>query len=175
MSHVSDFTMSDGEILTALILYANPDLKITAATTDYLNPATNVGELNTTVTVAPKASTGYTEVVDVFYDRLNIQDFVDIADPAGITIHRPDAKLLSEIIPDLNIALGVNLSTRDYTDQVLPTFEGGLNETQLVTVPMLTDSIIYVGTLSFTLAGAAIDLSSIIRKTMLSGLNYPVI
>jgi len=175
MSHVSDFTMSDGEILTTLILYANPNVKITAVTTDYLNPATNVGELNTTVTVAPKPLTGYTDVVDVFYDRLNIQAFVDIAEPTGLTIHRPDAKLLSDIIPDINIALGVNLSSRDYADQVLPTFEGGLNETKTVTVPMLSDSIIYVGTLSFSLAGAAIDLSSIILKTTLSGLNYPVV
>lgn len=175
MRHVSDFTTKDTEILTALILFANPGLKITAATTDYLNPATNVGELNTTVTVAPKASSGYTEMVDVFYDRLNIQDFVDIADPAGITIYRPGAKLLSEIIPDINLALGVNLTERDYADQVLPTFEGGLNEVKSVTVPILADSIIYVGTLQFKLAGASIDLSSIIRITALSGLNYPVI
>lgn len=175
MRHVSDFTTKDTEILTALILFSNPDLKIAADTTDYLNPATNVGEVNTTITVAPKASTGYTEVVDVFYDRLNIQDFVDIADPTGITIHRPGAKLLSEIIPDINLALGINLSTRDYADQVLPTFDGGLNETKSITVPILADSLVYYGTLQFSLAGASIDLSSIILVRVLSGLNYPVV
>lgn len=173
MSHISDFTLSDKEILTALVLYDNPTLTLTPSLVDYVNPYPIQGERNTNLTVAPRPESEYSGVVDVTYQRLNIQDFVDILTDGGLEIVIDSTETLLDLIPDINAALGINLTEADYENIVLPPFENIPNATLQVNIPMRPTSLIYIGELSFLVRRSAISLTEVVSVTYLTGLNYP--
>lgn len=175
MSHVSNFTHSDKRIITALILYDNPGLILEPDDVDYLNPDARADALNTTITVAMRPTAAYSGMVDVNYNRLLVSDFIDMYFEEGLMFKLPTPGTLYDLLPAINLALGINLTESEVVDQDLPEFDGSPNEQHVIEVPIRSGSLIYRGTFRFTIQAEPISLVTVIPVTQLTGLNLPSI
>lgn len=176
MSHISDFTQSDKDIITALLLFDNPGVTLASNLVDYLNPRPLApgAARNTALTVAPRPGSGYEGEADVYYNRLDIQEFVDVVNGDQIELMAGTATHLSDLIAEINVLLGINLSDADYQDAALPVFDDIPNQIIDVTVPIRLTSLIFTGTLMFAIKRNGIPLEEVIPITFLDGLNLPV-
>ena len=176
MSHISDFTQSDKEIITALILYDNPGVVLPVNLVDYENPTPMTGNYrNTDLTVIPKPDSGFDGQTNVFYDRLDITEFAINANGLeDIVIPIESHTRLSHVIPYINALLGISLTDRDYTDSDLPQFTSNIpNEEKPITIEIRPSSLIYIGQLTIKIRANIIMLNEVIAITYLLGLNLP--
>lgn len=175
MPHVSDFTQAGNKIVLDLINDVNTS---SLTLNDVSVELASSGEPtlhNTLATVTALPGSGYLGARNVEYNRLDIQDFVDLFYPEGLTVSAGDATHVSHLIPDVEAGLGISLEkNRDYTDFPLTPWTGEPNEFQMVTVPMLAQSLVYIGTLAFKVDADDIQLEDIISSHILNGLNLPV-
>lgn len=172
--HVSDFTKAPDQIVVDLINHSNPGAALTPALLNFGIPTLATGETpprNSELELTAAVGSGYKGAVSVQYDRLNLQGFV----AAGATLELPigNATRFSDLIPEINAALGINLTANDYNDGDLPEFEGTPNEVQEATLIVNADSLVYLGSLVINLIAEDIELSAVITNLVLEGLNYP--
>lgn len=174
MSHVSDFTQSSSKIVLDLINEDNNTSLTPGNVTLEIKPDVTPASRNTAVEIAAVPGSGYVGTMTLEYNRLDIQDFVDLYEPAGFEIVQGEAVTVADLMPEINQAMAINLvEDIDFFDQLFAEWAGEPNETQLVNVPIIADSLVYTGTLSFTLKANAIPLASVITVTVMDGLNLP--
>lgn len=90
----SDFTFSDPEVVTLVFSEANTKVKIT-----------------------PKVTSVYYGSRDIYYKRMDISQ---ILNNELVEIIPASETLLSQLIPQINSAFGINLTADDYNDTTLP-------------------------------------------------------
>lgn len=174
MAHVSNFTQDPQKILLDLINEDNGTLLTQDSVQITLHAEQLVTERYTRVLITPKAGSGYAGSVSLEYDRLDIQDFVDLYYPESFVIPLGDTETFLDLIPEVEAGLGIKLTEGlDYEDQVIEPWEGIPNETKVIAVPILESSLIYFGELSFILDGNDIPLENVLTVGILSGLNLP--
>ena len=174
----NDLTKLPKEVVIDLINTDN-GTSLTSALVSLGVPIVATGGLNTSVTVTAAPGSGYKGSQTVTYNRLALQ--ADIADkflaqtatpPRDLIFQIGDAKKISDIIPELNTRLNINLTVDDFIDGDLPAFAGTVNESHDVQVVAHQDSLCYTSSLTFTLKAEEIELSSVITTTALNGLVY---
>ena len=176
MPHVSNFTQAGDKIVLDMINEDNSSF-FTLGTVSVARGVDAPVTKNSTALVTALPGSGYSGDVHVEYDRLQLQDFADLYFPEnGLQIQLGDATSVADLIDEINTALGINLvQDVDVADQAIEPWEGIPNETQEVVVPVLASSMVYLGSLTFTLDGNDIPLDSVITTSVLSGLNLPVV
>ena len=177
-NHVSDFKKAPEDIIFDLIAFDNPSKPINATVVDLGVATIATGAnppANTDLEVTSKAGSGYSGAVSVAYNRLAVQGFIAAAGVSGNELIIPvgDAVKYADLIDEINTALGINLTAKDYVDGDIGDWAGTPNETKEVQIVMAADSYVFTGTLTLTLHAEDIPLSSVITTTTLSGLNYP--
>lgn len=185
--HVSDFTKDEKQIVVDLINFDNSVgtgeegthcCALTLEVVELGLPVTSVTtggeERNTDIEVSALPGSGYTGSVTVSYNRLNIADFVPLRVEGGVLkLPVGDATMFADMIPEINVALGINLTTTSYEDGAIGEWLGQPNEEKVITIPMSADNPVYIGSLEVTLMAEDIPLSSIITNMILMGLNLP--
>lgn len=176
MPYVSDFTKHPNEVVVDLINDANTTtLPYNVLTFGLPTQSANGSTLNTDISVGFVEGSGYSGNVVVQYDRLNIQGFVTPEDfPTGLSILVEEATMISHLIPKINTALGINLTSADYIEGALPQWAGLPNEVLTTTVNAASGSLVFIGGLTFELLSNDIPLETVITTLYLGGLNYPV-
>lgn len=176
--HVSDFKKAPEEIIFDLINYDNPGKTISSAVMALGVPLAASGEApvaNTTLEVTALPDSGYTGAVTVTYNRLALDGFIAAAGIQGnLILPIGDAVNYADLIPEINTALGINLTDADYVDGVIGDWAGTPNETKIIHIPASADSYVFLESLTVTMQAEDIPLSDVITVTTLSGLNYPV-
>ena len=171
--HVSDFSQMPDQIVLDLINEENSS-SLTLELVEFGKPfIAGLPEANTEMEVTAKDGSGYKGSVTVAYDRLDIQGFVPIMVGSDLVLPVGDAEKFSDLIPEINVALGINLTEDDYVDGDIGEWLGVPNETQDITIPMHADSYVFIGSLTLTLESEDILLSEVIVNQILQGLNYP--
>ena len=127
---------------------------------------------NTSLVVNALPGSGYTGNVTVTYNRVALSAFVGSKD---LTFQKGDATTLKDLIPEINTLLGFNLQDDDYVDAAIPTFTGEPNEEHDVILAANADSLAYIGSITITVKGADVELSTVITTTVLNGLTAPVV
>lgn len=163
-----DYTKDPLQLLIELINEDN-SLGLTDELVEFGLPTTTTGEdppKNTSINVSALPGSGYTGNVDVTYDRVPTSGFVGTVD---LTFQLGDAENVSDMIPEINALLNINLTENDYVDAPLPEFEGEPNEVIPVIITMDADSLVYLGSLTIQISAGEIDLASVITTTELTG------
>lgn len=173
MAHVSDFTKPQKEIIVDLINFSN-NSNIAASAIELSN-AVSVEDRQVQVNITPVPGSGYGGEVDVFYDRLAIQEFSDIYLPDGyVLLPHGEAETLVDLLPQINAQLGINLLPTDVIDKPIEGWPGTPGSFLDIDLDMQPDSLVYFGGLALKLDDNDIALSSVLTVTVLSGLNLPV-
>lgn len=173
---VSDFSKTPSEIILDLINQVNSSNLTDALVTLGIPTVTTTSGAtwNTDLTVTSKTGSGYSGSVVVNYNRLDVQGFLF---GNALSIPLGDKLKLSDCIPEINAALHVNITADDYIDATITdtagAWEGTPNETKTIVMQMNPDSLVFIGTLTFTIHSNDIPLGSVITTPTLTGLNYP--
>ena len=185
--HVSDFTKDEKQIVIDLINHDNsigsgePGAHCCALTLETVElglPVTSVTtgeeERNTDIEVSAIEGSGYTGSVTVSYNRLNIQEFVALRVQSGeLKFPIGDAVTFADMIPEINVALGINLTEGSYENGDIGEWQGIPNETKEIVIPMSADNPVYIGSLTLTMIAEDLLLSSVVTSLILKGLNLP--
>lgn len=177
MPHVSNFSKTPKEIVVDLINYDNVGANITPELVVLGLPTLATGETppaNTDLEVTAAEGSGYSGSVVVQYNRLQLQDFIGARGiVGGLQLPVGDATMYADLIDEINVALGINLTVDDYIDGAIGAWAGEPNETKEITITVAADSLVFVGSLTLTLVAEDIPLNSVITTTLLTGLNLP--
>lgn len=185
--HVSDFTRDEKQIVIDLINHDNsigsgePDAHCCALTLEtvelglpFASATAEEDERNTDIEVSAIEGSGYSGSVTVSYNRLLIQEFVPLRIESGeLKFPVGDAMMFADMVPEINIALGINLTADSYEDGEIGEWQGIPNETKEIVIPMSADNPVYIGSLTLTLMAEDLPLSSVITNLVLMGLNLP--
>lgn len=168
---MTDLTKAPKDIIIGLI-NADNGTNIPVGLLELGLPSVFVGARNTEITLTAGAGSGYSGSVDFTYNRLHLQ--TDVLDASGKTAVFPlgDSVTKADFILELNELLNINLTPDDFEDGPLPDFTGEPNETHSVQLVAKTDSLIYIGSLTFDVKGEDVPLSSVLTVTQLNGLTY---
>lgn len=177
---MDNLTLPPDEVIVALINRTNSatGLALTKDLVSFGPPSVATGgDYNTSVTVTAEAGSGYSGD-DVFnYDRVHLTTDVGDAYTASaaernLTFPVGDATTIAEIVLEFNARLGVNLTSVDFVDGPLPTFNGEPNEEQPVQIVATADSLVYRGSVMITLKAQDIPLADAIVVKRGAGLTY---
>lgn len=173
MAHVSDFTQAENKIILDLI---NFDNESNLALEQVSLAAPSFAEGKVTVVVDALPGSGYVDSVDVTYGRLDLQAFVDVYFPDALTIVQGDAVNISELLGDINTALGTAIPADNITDGLIVPAQGW-PEGQPPSIDLLikATSLVYQGSASILIDIGLIELSTVITQKVLTGLNLPVV
>jgi hypothetical protein len=150
MAVVTDFTQAPQTILLNLINGCNG----TSATLDQIQfgiptALTNsVSGNNTQVKVTPLSGTGWDGDVIFTYNR------IDLSVVAGVNttqFSRGASLKISDLVPEINAAYGINLTAADFVDGPLPTFAGNADVFETFMLTAAPGSLIYMGALELVL------------------------
>jgi hypothetical protein len=171
MAFVSDFTKDPKQILLDLINDQNSSsLQVAMLTFGLPTAATGSSPArDTDLILTAVQGSGYTGSVTVSYNRV---DMATIPGVRATVFQKGDATKISDLIPEINTAYQLALTTDDYVDGALPTFTGTPNEQHDFNVVAGADSIPYRGTMILQVKADDIPLSSVITTTTLNGLTY---
>ena len=184
-----DFTKDPDSILLDLINNDNPGHNLTVAQVSLAVPTvvttgqeTDPSYLNrkTRLTVAPVQGSGYKDNVNVFYNRVAYRDVLVTEETTAVRfplttegIDLLDRTNLSDIVVDINILHGLNLTEDDFWDQPLPSFEGlPPYDVKFVKLEAKPTSKIFVGGVNLKINPNPFDLANLPVK-ILNGLVYP--
>ena len=170
MDHVSDYTKDEESIIFDLINFDNGTMfskaEITLGT-----PRTNGA--TTDMLLTPVPGSGYGVPMDITYRRVLIQDFLDLYFIGGLTLQQGNAVNMSDLLPEINAALGIAIPVESIVDAPIGAWEGLPNEIKTLQLSIKSTSRVYQGNGSIKLDGNDIELSSVITTKVLNGLNLP--
>jgi hypothetical protein len=171
MAFVSDFTKAPEQIVLDQINNDNSS-SLTLTQVSFGLPTASTGTSparDTTLTVNSVADEGYSGSVVVMYNRVDISTVPGTRStvfPKGSSVN------ISDLIPQINAAYQINLTSADYTDGPLPTFTGTPNEEHTFQLVINADSLPFENSVTLTVKANDIPLSSVITTTTLNGLVY---
>lgn len=172
-NHVSNFAQPGLKIVLDMINDDN-GTHFTDATVSVAQSVTPPTTKNSAITVTALPGSGYTGSDELEYNRLDIAAYADIYFEDGLKIQLGDAGSVIDLLDEINTALGTGLAEGvDIADQEIPAWEGIPNEVKVIDVAVLATSLVYTGTLQFSVDANDIPLSSVITTKVLSGLNLP--
>lgn len=169
--HISDFSKLPLEIVFDLINEQNGTaLNNTEVELGLPTVATgNGGAYNTSILISAREHGRYQGDVTLGYNRLDVEGFLF---GETITLAVGDATSYSDLIPEINSKLRVNLTLDDYVDEPIGPWEGTPGEVKLLTIQMKPSSLVFTGELSLLLGGEDVLLNDIIVIKALPGLIY---
>lgn len=169
--HISDFSKLPLEIVFDLINEQNGSvLNNTEVELGQPTVATgNGGAYNTSILITAREHGRYQGSTTLGYNRLDVEGFLF---GETITLTLGDATNYSDLIPEINSKLRVNLTPADYVDAPIGTWEGTPGETKLLTIQMKPTSFVFIGELSLLLSVEDVPLSEVIVIKALPGLIY---
>lgn len=132
---------------------------------------------NTSLTLTAAQGSGYKNSRVIRYIRPHLGTGVGAAYIASgpdrdLVFSIGDGTKISDIVPELNARLGINLTGDDFTDGALPTFSGEVNETLPLQIVVKADSLIFTGSITLTLKADDVDLATAIPDVEMDGLVY---
>lgn len=132
---------------------------------------------NTSLTLTAAVGSGYKGDRVIRYIRPNLGTdvgaiFVASGGDRNLEFSIGDALKISDLIPEINERLKINLTIDDYADADLPEFTGELNEEHDVQIVVKADSLIFTGSLTITVKAEDIDLATAIPDVEMDGLVY---
>lgn len=134
---------------------------------DYTDPVvaslTN-SDINTSLVLTPITASGYYNSSTVYYKRM---DLAEIYSSKQIEIETGIRTLLSELIPEINLHYGINLTADDYIEQTLPVIDPLDPGAKLfVTLQATADSVLFFGSCDVFMDEPApiTDLDNVERK-----------
>lgn len=134
---------------------------------DYTAPVTTSllnSDINTSIVLTPITASGFYNTATVYYKRM---DLAEIYASKQIEIETGVRVLLSELIPEINLHYGINLTDDDYIDQTLPVVDPLDPGAQLsVTLQAAADSVLFFGSCQVVLDEPApiTDADNVERK-----------
>jgi hypothetical protein len=149
MAIALDFNQPAVDILLDQLNYDN-NAGITPQLVVFQNPSANAtgAQRNTTVQITSVEGSGFTGSVDWQYNR------VDISVVPGIRstlISVPNgATLISQLLPNINLAYGIQLTAEDIVDGPIPTFIGLPNEKHNFTLVIAATALVYYNSVVLT-------------------------
>lgn len=171
--HVSDFTQAPEKIIFDLIKADNPSNGFAEGMVTYGIPTSNETDpdgRNTDITLTSVEGSGIVGSRTVTYRRLRLEGFIKEPD---FVLNKRDFTQLSELIPQINSELGINITADDFNEIALPTFSATPGEEHEVTITFKANSLVWIGTHVLTVRGDDIDINLVIPVDKLSGLNVP--
>lgn len=171
--HISDFTQGPEKILFDLIKHDNPSNGFAEGMVTYGIPTSNETDLdgrNTDITLSAIEGSGIVGSRTVTYRRLRLEGFITEPD---FVLAKQDFTKLSELIPQLNDELNINITADDFNEADIPVFDGTAGEEHEITITFKANSLIWIGTHVLTVRGDDIDINLVIPTDKLSGLNLP--
>jgi hypothetical protein len=140
MAIALDFNQPAVDILLDQLNYDN-NSGITPTLVVFQNPSANAtgAQRNTTVQITSVEGSGFTGSVDWQYNR------VDISIVPGIR-----STLISQLLPNINLAYGIQLTAADIVDGPIPTFIGLPNEKHNFTLVIAANSLVYYNSVVLT-------------------------
>lgn len=170
MSHVSDFTQSEDQLIYSLINYDNgTQLSDEQVALGSVLPVD--GKVQMTLTAVP--GSGYNGNVGVEYTRVDIQEFMDIYFPDGLVLQQGNSLVISDLLPEINTALGTAIPAGSIIDSTIGPWAGTPNEILDLFLTIKPSSRVYQGQAAFKLDGNDIQLSDVVTVRILAGLNMP--
>lgn len=125
---------------------------------------------NTQCEVSAASGSGYAGQVLLKYNRLLMTDVVGANDtrfPIGSAVK------VGDLIEAINTRYKINLAEGDFENNDLPTFTGAANEEHTFDLVITADCICFQNTVTLTVFGEDVPLSSIITDPVLDGLTLP--
>lgn len=168
----TDFTKSASQILIDLINESNAT-SLTVADVTFSAPVVEAsGTRNTGITITAVANSGYTGFRDLTYDRV---DLAAVPGSRSNVFHLGSAATAWDLLPAINAAYGINLTSDDVENDPMPAFSGtDPQEAEPFTLRAKAGSLVYRGSVLLSIDGNDVDLATLITTTELNGLNYPV-
>jgi hypothetical protein len=166
-----DFTKAPNQILLDQINHDN-NSALTLSLIQFGIPTAATGtnpNPNTSISVTAQSGSGYSGSVVVNYNRV---DLSTIPGSRNTIYSLGNAVNISDLVPEVNTAYAINLTSVDFTDGPLPTFVGTANEEHSFQIAATADSVPYQGVMTLTVKANDIPLSTVITTTSLTGLTY---
>ena len=165
-----DLTKPAEEIVVALINNDNgTTLKPGAFTFGQPKELTTPGH-NSQVKISAAPRSGYSGSKLITYNRINL---ADVPDGQSTDFDLTTATRVADIIPTFNERFGVYLRQGDYIDGPLPVSTDLIpNEELSFDVVADQQSLIYYNQVSLRIKRDGVSLKKLIRKVVLSGLQY---
>lgn len=171
MAFVLDFTKAPEQIVLDQINNDNSSaLTLTQVSFGLPTAATGTSPArDTDCTVSSIANEGYSGSVVVHYNRVDIST---VPGSRSKIFPKGSAVNISDLVPQINAAYQINLTSADYTDAALPTFTGEPNEEHDFQLTISSDSLPFKNSVTLTVKANDIPLSSVITTATLNGLVY---
>jgi hypothetical protein len=159
--------------LTATVVLDYNDFNLTIP-----QPYSKIGvKANTKIIISPKTNAVYYNSKDIYYYRMGFSEIFS----TGLIEVLPDTEAkLSDLIPKINLAFGINLTADDYYDQDLPLYDPTGSVNTHVTIVAKETSLLFFGSYNLVLGSRAVpvtDTDNVTRvlylvKSGVSAVNY---
>lgn len=167
---VSDFTKLPAEIIIDLINFDNGTSLPPDGLTFGVPTVLSEGTHNTTVVATAVADSYYEGSVTLTYNRIDLNEVPGIRSKQFVM---GTAVNISDLIPQINEAYQLNLQLADFIDGPLPTLPlSGSNPEVAFELIAGPESLIFHNRVTLSAFRPNVALSSVITKTVLSGLVY---
>jgi hypothetical protein len=165
--YCSDFRKSPQQILLDLINNEEGS-ELTLSMVTFGVPTALIGQVNTQIMVSAAQGSQFSGSVVVTYNRVNLGS---IPGNRSKLFSVGQATHISDLIPAINAAYQINLTSADYIDAPLPSFGQG-QSTLNFQISAALGSLVYRGNVVLQITTGLIPLSSVITVTALNGLIY---
>lgn len=170
----TDYTRDEIDVLIDLIRRDNSNkilhpLMVSFGNPNTFNPTPEIAR-NSMVVATARPGYQYRGSQTFYYNRVPLNKFVDV----GITDldFKEEGKTnISDLLPELNERLNINLSANRIIDSGLPVIPEGVASVDVL-IQVLPTSLVYKDTLLVRLVRPDNDLAVIIRRPKLDGLTY---
>lgn len=135
----------------------------------------------TSIRVTAAEGTGYTNYVNVQYNRIHFRDVFEVANPdpaiefpvAAMEFDLGENARLTDLIPEINTRYGLNLQASDFWDRALPAFDGPPPYADsFVRLESKPESPVFVGGVRLRIKPNDYPLDQRLPNNTLSGLEY---
>jgi hypothetical protein len=149
MALALDFDQPAVNILLDQINYDN-NAQITPQYVTFGIPSANASGAarNTTLVITAVAGSNFVGSVAWQYNRVDISIVPGIR--STLILVPQNAENISDLLPNINLAYGIQLTAADIIDGPLPTFQGLPNEKHNFTLTIAAQSLVYINAVTLT-------------------------
>lgn len=164
-----DYTKPPEDLLVDII---NVDNGTTLVSKDLVFgvPELSNSKHNSSLVITASKATKLKGSTTIFYNRVDIADIPD--GRSTLFLVDQSQTMMADLIPQINAAYNLNLTSRDYINTTIPKFNKTAKSTETVELVMANTSLIFLNKLTLTLELSAISLTELLINTILDGLYY---